>query len=115
VIKLSYGILVIYYQKKEPISGGVKINFTQREEELKALLGEVKDVHRPEKLQALYWLKSKTVKTVLSVGVFLLERSYPACKDGCLAIVKEESQNYYPINLVRQYQEQLIINALKIR
>jgi len=50
VLKLSYGILVIYYPKKEPISGGVKINFSQREEELKALLGEVKDAHRPEKL-----------------------------------------------------------------
>jgi hypothetical protein len=87
------------------MSGGVKINFTETEEELKALLGKVKNAHRQEKLQALYWLKTKTVETVLSVAFLLLERSYLACKDGYLAIVKEESQNYYPINRVRERKE----------
>jgi len=87
------------------MSGGIKINFTETEEELKALLGKVKDAHRQGKLQALYWLKTKTVETVLSVAFLLLERSYPACKDGYLAIVKEDSQNYYPINRVRERKE----------
>jgi len=72
------------------MSGGVKINFTETKEELKALLGKVKDAHRQEKLQALYWLKTKTVETVLSVTFLILERSYPACKDAYLAILKEE-------------------------
>jgi hypothetical protein len=84
------------------MSEGVKINFTETEKKFKALLEKVKDAHRQEKLQALYWLKTKTVETVLSVPFLLLERSYPACKDGYLAIVKEESQNYYPINRVRE-------------
>lgn len=90
------------------MSGGVKINFSATEEELKALWGKVKNAHRQEKLQPLYWLKTKTVETVLSVAFLLLERSYPACKDSYLAIVKEKSQNYYPINRVRERKEQSI-------
>lgn len=90
------------------MSGGAKINFTETEEELKALLGKVKDAHRQEKRQALYGLKTKTVETVWSVAFLLLEKSYPACKDGYLAIVKEESQNYYPINCVRERKESSI-------
>ncbi|MEG4629564.1 hypothetical protein QUB56_08045 [Microcoleus sp. AR_TQ3_B6] len=83
----------------------MKINLTQTEEELKVLLGKVKDAHRQEKLPALYWLKTKTVETVFSVTFFILERSYPGSKDGYLAIVKEESQNYYPINRLREGQK----------
>ena len=105
MLRLISGVLVIYYPKVEPMSGGVKINFTETEEELKALLGKVKDARRQEKLQALYWLKTKTVQTVLSVAFLFLERSYSACKDGYLAIVKEESQNYYSINRVRNRKE----------
>ena len=51
------------------MSGVVKINITETEEEIKALLGKVKDVHRHEKLQAIYWLKTQTVETVSSIAV----------------------------------------------
>ncbi|MEG4507526.1 hypothetical protein QUA81_28135, partial [Microcoleus sp. F6_B4] len=38
-------------------------------QEIKALLGKIKDVHRHEKLQAIYWLKTQTVETVSSIAV----------------------------------------------
>jgi transposase len=51
------------------MSGVVKINITETEAEIKALLGKAKDAHSHEKLQALYWLKTKTVETVSSIAV----------------------------------------------
>ena len=53
------------------MSGVVKIEIRETEEELKALLRREKDAHRHEKLQVLYWLKTQTVETVLSVAVRL--------------------------------------------
>ena len=53
------------------MSGVVKIEIRETEEELKALLGREKDAHRHEKLQVLYWLKTKTVDSVLSAAVRL--------------------------------------------
>jgi hypothetical protein len=49
------------------MSGVVKIEIRETEEELKALLGREKDAHRHEKLQVLYWLKTQTVETVVVV------------------------------------------------
>ena len=49
----------------------VKINITETEEEIKALLGKAKDAYSHEKLLALYWLKTQTVETVLSIAVQL--------------------------------------------
>lgn len=43
------------------MSGVVKIEIRETEEELKALLRKEKDAHRHEKLQVLYWLKTQTV------------------------------------------------------
>lgn len=53
------------------MSGVVQIEIRETEEELKALLGREKDAHRHEKLQVLYWLKTKSVETVLSASVRL--------------------------------------------
>jgi transposase len=53
------------------MSGVVKIEIRETEEELKVLLGREKDAHRHEKLQVLYWLKTTTVDSVLSAGVRL--------------------------------------------
>jgi hypothetical protein len=53
------------------MSGVVLIKIRQTESELKAVLRKEKDATRHEKLQVLYWLKTKTVETVLSVGVRL--------------------------------------------
>ena len=51
------------------MSGVVKIEIRETEEELKALLRREKDAQRHEKLQFLYWLKTQTVETVLSAAV----------------------------------------------
>ena len=53
------------------MSGVVKIEIRETEEERKALLRREKDAHRHEKLQVLYWLKTQTVETVLSAAVRL--------------------------------------------
>ena len=53
------------------MSGVVKIEIRETEEELKALLRREKDAHRHEKLQVLYWLKTQTVDSVLSAAVRL--------------------------------------------
>jgi transposase len=53
------------------MSGVVKIEIRETEEELKALLRKEKDATRYEKLQVLYWLKTQTVETVLSAAVRL--------------------------------------------
>jgi hypothetical protein len=58
------------------MSGVVKIEIRETEEELKALLGREKDAHRLEKLQVLYWLKTKTVDSVLSASVRRGKTSY---------------------------------------
>src|SRR4028118_758803 len=66
------------------MSGVVKIDIRETEEELKALLRKEKDATRHEKLQVLYWLKTQAVDSVLSAAVrrtgnIVLQR------DGCLA------------------------------
>ncbi|MEG4352565.1 helix-turn-helix domain-containing protein [Microcoleus sp. LAD1_D3] len=53
------------------MSGVVKIDIRETEEELKALLRREKNAHRHEKLQVLYGLKTQTVETVLSAAVRL--------------------------------------------
>jgi hypothetical protein len=58
------------------MSGVVKIEIRETEEELKALLRKEKDVTCYEKLQVLYWLKTQTVDRVLSAAVRRGETSY---------------------------------------
>ena len=58
------------------MSGVVKIEIRETEEELKLLLRRKKDAHRHEKLQVLYWLKSQTVDSVLSAAVRYRKTSY---------------------------------------
>jgi hypothetical protein len=58
-----------------------------------------------EKLQALYWLKTQTADSVLSVAVRRTVNIVPKYKDGGLVIDQEASQNYYTKNLVREDQE----------
>jgi hypothetical protein len=58
------------------MSGLVKIEIRETEEELKARLKKEKDVSCYEKLQVLYWLKTQTVETVLSAAVRRGETSY---------------------------------------
>jgi transposase len=53
------------------MSGVVKIEIRETEEELKTLLLKAKDAHSHEKLQVLYWLKTQTLETVLSAAVRL--------------------------------------------
>jgi len=53
------------------MSGVVKIEIGETEEELNAFLRKEKDATRHEKLQILYWLKTQTVETVLSAAVRL--------------------------------------------
>ena len=51
------------------MSGFFKIKITETEAEIKAILGKGQDAHSHEKLQALYWLKTKTVETVSSIAL----------------------------------------------
>src|SRR4028119_151859 len=53
------------------MSGVVRIEIRETPEELKTLMRKEKDVLRYEKLQVLYWLKTKTVDSVLSAAVRL--------------------------------------------
>jgi len=72
------------------MSGVVLIEIRETEEELKAVLRKEKDATRHEKLQVLYWLKTKTVETVLSFAVRRTGNIVPQYKDGCLVIGKGE-------------------------
>jgi hypothetical protein len=66
---------MIYYPVKEiKCQSWVKINITETEEEIKALLGKAKDAYNHEKPLALYWLKTKTVENVSSIAVQLGRR-----------------------------------------
>ena len=67
------------------MSGVVKIDIRETEEELLALLRKEKDATRHEKLQVLYWLKTQAVDSVLSAAVRRRETSYYSSRDGCLA------------------------------
>ena len=51
------------------MSGAVKIVIRETATELKFVLGREKDAVRHEKLLLLYWLKTKTVDSVLSAAV----------------------------------------------
>jgi len=72
------------------MSGVVKIEIRETEEELKGLLRIEKDAHRHEKLQVLYWLKTQTVDSVLSAAVRRTGNIVPQYKDGCLVIARGE-------------------------
>ena len=86
------------------MSGVVKIEIQETAEELKALMAQQKDAVCHEKLQALYWLKTKR-----QIAYCLLRCAsvniVPQSKDGCLVIVREESQNCYIKNPDREDQE----------
>ena len=58
------------------MSGVVRIEIVETPEELKDLMPQEKDVLRHEKLQFLYWLKTKAVDSVLSAAVRRGETSY---------------------------------------
>jgi hypothetical protein len=58
------------------MSGVVRIEIRETTEELTTLMRKEKDVLRHEKLQVLYWLKTKTVDSVLSAAVRRRETSY---------------------------------------
>ncbi len=58
------------------MSGVVRIEIRETIEELTTLMKKEKDVLRHEKLQVLYWLKTKTVDSVLSAAVRRGETSY---------------------------------------
>ena len=58
------------------MSGVVRIEIRETTEELTILMKKEKDVLRPEKLQVLYWLKTKTIDSVLSAAVRRVETSY---------------------------------------
>jgi hypothetical protein len=58
------------------MSGVVRIERRKTTEELTTLMSKEKDVLRHEELQVLYWLKTKTVDSVLSAAVRRGETSY---------------------------------------
>ena len=76
--------------KKERCQSWVRIEVRETTEELTTLMKKEKDVLRPEKLQVLYWLKSKTVDSVLSAAVRRTGNIVLQYKDGCLVREKGE-------------------------
>jgi hypothetical protein len=76
--------------KKEKCQSWVRIEVRETTEELTFLMKKEKDVLRPEKLQVLYWLKSKTVDSVLSAAVRRTGNIVLQYKDGCLVREKGE-------------------------
>jgi putative heme iron utilization protein len=72
------------------MSGVVRIEIRETTEELTTLMKKEKDVLRHEKLQVLYWLKTKTVDSVLSAAVRRTGNIVLQYKDGCLVIEKGE-------------------------
>jgi hypothetical protein len=70
------------------MSGVVRIEIRETTEDLKTLMRKEKDVWRHEKLQVLYWLKTKMVESVLSTPVRRTGNIVPQYKDGCLVILK---------------------------
>jgi hypothetical protein len=76
--------------KKEKCQSWVRIEVRETTEELTTLMKKEKDVLRPEKLQVLYWLKSKTVDSVLSAAVRRTGNIVLQYKDGCLVREKGE-------------------------
>jgi hypothetical protein len=58
------------------MSGVVRIEIRETTEESENSYEKEKDVLRHEKLQVLYWLKTKTVDSVLSAAVRRGETSY---------------------------------------
>ena len=53
------------------MSGVFRIEIQETTEDLKTLMSKEKDVLRHERLQVMYWLKTKTVDSVLSAAVRL--------------------------------------------
>jgi hypothetical protein len=53
-------------------------------------MSKEKDVLCHEKLQVFYWLKTKTVDSVLSAAVRRTRNIVPQYKDGCLVTEKGE-------------------------
>ena len=58
------------------MSGAVRIEIRETIKELTTLMRKEKNVLRHEKIQVLYWLKTKTVDSVLSAAVRYRETSY---------------------------------------
>ena len=72
------------------MSGVVRIEIRETIEELTTLMRKEKDILRHEKLQILYWLKTKTVDSVLSAAVRRTGNIVPQYKNGCLVIGRGE-------------------------
>lgn len=53
------------------MSGVVKIHITETKETLKSLLVQANTPQAKERVQALYWLKTKTVETVAEIAILL--------------------------------------------
>ena len=62
--------------KEEKCQSWVRIEIRETTEELTPLMNKKKDVLHHEKLQVLYWLKTKTADSVLSAAVRRGEISY---------------------------------------
>ena len=58
------------------MSGLVRIKIRETTEELTTFMRKQKDALRHKKLQFLYWIKTKTVDSVLSAAVRYRETSY---------------------------------------
>ena len=96
------------------MSGVVKIDIVETEETLKALLLKAKKVEEKEKVQVLYWLKTKTVDSVSAIAVFLgrhrttLQRWLTSYRQGGLEeLLREKKSTGRPRLLTDKIVERL--------
>ena len=91
--------------KESKCQSCVKINITETEEEIKALLGKAKDAYSYEKLLALRVAQNQNRRNCIVNSRRARKTSHHGAPDGGLVIVKGEGQNYYLRNPVGEGQE----------
>lgn len=81
------------------MSGVVKIEISESAETLKTLLKNAKTPQEKERVQALYWIKTKTVITVKQISIMLgrnrvtVQTWLRKYRTGGLNVLLEQKQN----------------------
>jgi transposase len=98
------------------MSGVVKINIVETEEALKVLLLKAEKVEEKEKVQVLYWLKTKNVDSVSAIAVFLgrhrttVQRWLTSYRQGGIEeLLREKKSTGRPRRLTDEIVEKLEI------
>lgn len=98
------------------MSGVVKIDIVEPEETLKVLLLKAAEVQEKEKLQVLYWLKTKTVDSVSAIAVLLgrhrttVQRWLTSYRQGGLEeLLREKKSTGRPRLMTQEILDKLLL------